>query len=392
MKVAKSLMDIEIYTGHSIKKNRNYVMAGAVMDQLQRIYPGGVVETEKFENYYRKLNFPDLKEGNKVFLFRSGGVGDVMFMLPLIKYLKEKKGVFVGAATSPSYVDVLKNNPSIDHIVKMPFELDLIKGYDYHLIFEGVIENNPDAEKINAIDLFLKEGGVDPNLLSQKEKIPYLFISEKERYKSKKKLGKILGITLGPQNADNKFVGFQIQSSSPIRNFPLDKMVGIINELIKDNKIVVLFGDKGQREISGYIKNILQSKMIIDLPAMTLSLAGSIEIASVMDVIIAPDSSFIHIAGGLGIPVVGLYGCFPSLLRMRYYDNAIGIDCNVPCAPSFLHGHLACSKGNPSPCFSVISIQNVLDAVNHLLGESKIDLEYPVYNEFKEGNLVRSGI
>ncbi len=109
-----------------------------------------------------------------------------------------------------------------------------------------------------------------------------------------------------------------------------------------------------------------------------------------LSLIIAPDSSFVHIAGALGVPIVGLYGCFPSLLRMKYYKKAIGIDTNVPCAPSFTHGHAPCYRGDPPPCFSVISVKNILDAVDHLLNISRIEDEYPAFNKFKSGRMVDS--
>ena len=121
-----------------------------------------------------------------------------------------------------------------------------------------------------------------------------------------------------------------------------------------------------------------------------ISLKDSIAFANEMSVIIAPDSSFIHIAGALRVPVVGLYGCFPSLLRMRYYKDAIGIDTNVPCSPSFIHGHAPCYRGDPPPCFSVISVKNILDAVDHLLNISRIEDEYPAFNEFRSGEMVNS--
>jgi len=389
MRIARSITDIEVYGGHVLEKGIDYVMAGSVLGQLKKIFPGGIVEVGSFDDYYRKLDVPSLKEGDSVFLFRSGGIGDVMFMLPLIKFLKETFKVKIGAASSPNYIIIFEDNPYIDEVVKIPFELNTLKEYDYHLMFEGVIEDkNERAERFHAVDLFLAEGGIDPKSLSNKDKVPHLYLSEKRKIRAENQLN----VLIDKKDRDRKKIGIQIESSSPIRTFPLDKMVQIIFELLAKDYSIFLFGGKSQAQKDNYLRSLIKNKNLKSFITPGISLLDSIGLVSQMDVILAPDSAFIHIAGGLGVPIVGLYGCFPSLLRMRYYTNAIGIDCNVPCAPSFIHGHFSCSKGNPSPCFSVISVENVIDAVGCLLGEFDMDLEYPALNKFKDGELIESGI
>ena len=94
-----------------------------------------------------------------------------------------------------------------------------------------------------------------------------------------------------------------------------------------------------------------------------------------MDCFIAPDSMFIHIAGALGIPVIGIYGPFHSNVRMKYFKNAVGIDIDCGCSPCFKHGHHPCPKGNPSPCFSLISEDNILDIFEKTVEEKIFNRE-----------------
>jgi len=376
--------NIIIYGNYELEKGGRYVMPKSILDHMNSIYPRCVREKGNFDNYYNHLNFKDISNGKKIFLFRSGGIGDLMFMLPLVHYIKKFFDVEIKVATTTTYTSIFRNNPYVDKIIIMPFKVEELENSDLHLMFENVIENNPEAEKNHAVDLFFGQAGIDYKGISDEEKIPKLFLSEDELKK-----GEVVVNRLSGNMKNSKKIGIQISASSPIRTFPLDKFVDIIEELVEKDYFVFLFGGYRQSEEASYIESIVK-KNLCNLIKFKLSLRDSIIITKFLDLVIAPDSAFIHIAGALGVPIIGLYGCFPSLVRMRYYKNAIGIDCAVSCSPSFLHGHNPCKKGFPSPCFSVISIKNVLDAVAHFLEGTSIKKEYPEYNEFKKGIPIRT--
>jgi hypothetical protein len=111
-------------------------------------------------------------------------------------------------------------------------------------------------------------------------------------------------------------------------------------------------------------------------------------IAKHMNLIVAPDSAMTHVAGGLGVPIVGIYGPFSSRLRMRYYFDAIGINAKTACSPCFTHGHEGCVKGNPSPCFSTIDVPTILVAIDYLFGKTNqprlTDMETMYHTEFNK--------
>jgi len=85
-------------------------------------------------------------------------------------------------------------------------------------------------------------------------------------------------------------------------------------------------------------------------------------------------------AGGLGIPLIGLFGAFPSQLRLSHYDNAIGIDANTSCEFSkgegslrgcFEHGSGPCRMALRnselfSPCMKLITSDHILLAMQKL--------------------------
>ena len=295
MVIIELLIDIEIYHGLTLRKGNEFVTSGSVMKQLMRIYPGGVNQTRNFNEVYRKLQVNNLKAGEEVFLFRSGGIGDVMFMLPLVKYLKEHYGVRIKIGTSPMYSLVLENNPYVNKIVQMPFLVKELETSDYHLMFEGIIEEKTKNSQImHAVDLFLEEGGVNYKEISAKDKIPYLFLKDNELEKIDKEI-KNLRIDHAA-----KRIGVQIESSSPIRTFPLDKLIVVMKKLIERGFVVFVFGGSKQEQVGRYLREIfLKEKNFVNLISSKRSLRDSVLYVKRMDVMVAPDSSFVHIAGGL---------------------------------------------------------------------------------------------
>ena len=82
---------------------------------------------------------------------------------------------------------------------------------------------------------------------------------------------------------------------------------------------------------------------------------------SLLDLIICPDSSVVHISAALDIPTISIYGPFPSELRTKYYIQNDSIDAEFSCAPCFTHGHKPCpnSINGSSPCFNSINIYHL---------------------------------
>ena len=390
MRVAECKSTMPVYEGYSLIEGITYVMSGALLRQLAKIRPGVLIDKGNLDDMlqYKVLHLAkeQPEQGKSVFLFRSGGIGDVMFMIPLIKRLRLDFNMKIIVGTSPMYLDVFKGNPDVSELVFMPFDISILDRVDYYLTFEGIIEDKTKfSQTYAAIDLFLGAAGYDPMSVPFEDKIPDIHLTTEEQVWAQNNFSRL------PLNHAEPTIGVQLQASSPIRDFPLTKMVGTIRHYVEQDFNIFLFGGSRQDQVGEYIRETLRYKQnVINLAKNGVSLRESILWASKMSVILAPDSAFIHIAAGLDIPVVGLYGCFPSMLRMRYYRNAIGLDSNVACAPSFIHGHLPCHKGDPSPCFSVISVEDIINAINHLLKIKKIDHLYPEYNEFVDGTPIKT--
>jgi ADP-heptose:LPS heptosyltransferase len=268
------------------------------------------------------------------------------------------------------YLDLYKNVEYIDEIHQMPFDIETLKTADYHLHFEQIIEGNPKAERTNAYDLFLEKFKFDPAKINTADKVPDIYLTTEEKKWAEDRLERF------KVKETDILIGIQIAASSPIRSFPDDKTITIANMILnEENGKVILFGStsQNQAELAQNMKHSLPKELhekIIVSAEEKFTLRQSMAITRHCDMIIAPDSAMIHIAGALRVPILGLYGPFPADLRMRYYYNAIALNACPSCAPCFIHDHDPCPKGSPSPCFSLVDINQIMFAVEYLLNKS----------------------
>lgn len=363
MKVIQVAEKCELVVGinvvQSFEKDKCYIMSDIFLEKLLRLYPGFVGLEIPFAEIYNKYEGQDLNN-KKIMMLRHGGGGDILFMLTGASELRRiYPNMYLGAAISQQYEPIVRGS-IVEKVYSMPLALDKWNEYHYHLIFEGVIESNREAKEYNSYDLFMKEMGLDITKVNPENKIPSIDIFPSEIDEVKDKISYI--------NDSSKKIGIQIETSSPIRNYPPHNYIIIASELIKKGYKVFFFGGELQDKLATLL---VQKIGVRSYNATSSSLRDSIVLASFMDCFIAPDSMFIHIAGALRIPVIGIYGPFLSELRMKYFKNAIGIDASTTCSPCFLHGHHYCPKGSPSPCFSLIKPELVIKVFEEFI-ENKL--------------------
>jgi len=342
------------------KKDHKYVMAEDVESQLRSIYGDSMGMSFPLENFYRPYKGEDLTD-KKIMVWRTGGIGDLCFINPVFRYLKSKyKNCFIRVATGCK--EPLMNLPEIDELYDMPFDAGLLETVDYHLQFQGIIEGRSEKSKTNhAVDMFFSYFNIDSTQLKPEVKKPRLVFTDKEilwRDEILKKFGIL---------QEDYTVGIQVETSAPLRNYPKEKFKVIIDVLAKEEKLkIVLIGSEQQRALIGFLKGNYVN--VID--SVGLNVRESIIMATRYDLVISPDTFMVQIAGALDKPLIGLYGPFPSEVRMKYFTNAIGMDPKVACSPCFQHDFRACIKGYPSPCFSLINPEDVLQACNYLRKKS----------------------
>ena len=406
MKVFQVLNDCQIMIGEDVTekfaKGKFYISSDDYFSKLSMFIGGAIGIEIPFKEIYNKYEGQDLN-GKKLFAMRHGGGGDILFMLTALIEIKRKyKNSRIGIAIREQYMGLVlqrierekerpdhidqKNSKELkefntprylrrserekesiltsfssdeDNLINefhsLPIPLDIWNQYHYHLTFENLIENNPDARKYNAYDLFMKQAGLDIKQVPPQNKIPYIKIEENEK--------RFIHMEFSHLVNGRPKVGIQIKTSSPIRTYPPYNYINIGKKLVEKGYDVYLFGGNNENSLA---EQLIKEIGIGSYNVTQKNLRGSVVTASMMDFFIAPDSMFIHIAGAFNIPVIGIYGPFHSETRMKYMKNSVGIDVQCGCSPCFLHGHQSCPKGDPSPCFTLITPKIILEAFDKL--------------------------
>jgi len=346
----------------TLKKNSRYVMGLGVFQQLENpkgkklLKPAAI----KFKNIYKPYIGQDLT-GKTILVFRTGGIGDLMFIQPNLIYLKEKYPTCtINFACGPQYQSMVKTWKCIDEVVDLPFSLSRMSDADYHVLFEGVIERCKEAENVNAFNLFSRWMGLDlPNelLIPKQEPDPDLVDKCKE-------------ILHGWYVDEGSFILMQLRASSPIRTPSHEFWEEIINELNERGYKVVLTDNPRQKDkVDEFIKTLKKPEMTFNFCQHSESIGHTIALTKLAKCVLATDSALNHIAASLEGYSFGIYGPFPGHIRLSTYPRATWVDAKKECAPCYIHSPKPCPKASYdgySPCYNLLidtpeKLKNLID-------------------------------
>ena len=352
-------------------KKQKYIMGLGVFQQLHRDPNGGKRKLlkpcgPKFQNVYRPYIGQEDLDGKSILVFRTGGIGDLLFIQPNLRYIKEKYPTcHIAFACGPQYQPMVENWPCVDEVIDLPFSLNKLTKSTYHVLFEGVIERCHQAETDNAYNLFSRWMGLDlPDqlLLPRQDAVPEL-------------VDKCKGILDEWGVPEKGFVVMQLRASSPIRSPRPEFWTDLANKLTENGHHVLLTDNPRQGEkIDEFIKTVYRKDMVHNFCSKSEDIAHSIAIVSLAEGVIATDSAMNHIAASLDVPAVGIMGPFPGQIRFKTYPKMDWIDTTRPCSPCFLHGHRPCKEAKSdgfSPCYDVISTDMIVLRYENLLERCK---------------------
>lgn len=137
------------------------------------------------------------------------------------------------------------------------------------------------------------------------------------------------------------------------------------------NHDIIFTGDKDDKalinNIIGKIKNEKLKNRIVNL-ADKLNISDLMFLISKASLVITNDSAPQHLAVGLDVPVVSIFG--PTVRALGYYpfsDKAVVVEAHeVKCRPCGTHGHMECPRKDHS-CMNSIKEEIVYAAVKKLL-------------------------
>jgi len=353
-----------------LKKKVKYVMGLGVFQQLQydsRTNRKLLKATNiKFNNMYKPYIGQDA-EDETILVFRTGGIGDLLFIQPNLRYLKEiYPTCTIQFACGPQYQPMVKSWDCVDKVCDLPFTLTRLQQSDYHMLFEGVIERCKQAHRDNAYNLFSRWLGLDlpDNLLIPIQSADESLLEECET------IIKEWGLEKG------SFIIMQLRASSPIRTPRHEFWVKIIDELNERGYSVLLTDNPRQTEnVDSFMKMLKNQEMVFNFCQHSESIAHTIALTSLAKATFATDSALGHIAASLDVPCFGIYGPFPGHIRLKTYPKASWVDAERHCAPCFIHGHTPCPHASPdgySPCYDELigtdeKLKDVIDRFEELI-------------------------
>lgn len=268
-----------------------------------------------------------VKEGDEVIIRRHGGIGDVIWTLPVARMLKERFKCDI------TYCVMDKDRVLFENL---PYKLT--KGNqisiedaglcDWILDYFYSVEGYAQAAYLDPYDISCRWAfGFTPNDFDM---MNTLVLSDTEKAYGEAYKG---------------FIVVNGQSSSPKRSYPYEE--ALIDLLLKDGYKVALIGSRQQilKEREGFV-NFTGKTTLRQMLSIVYNCAG----------IITADSGALHIAGQWGKRGVAMFSTVKSKTRIKYYTSIKAID-----TPRFCGGCLQLAEGCPidGECMSLITPDRV---------------------------------
>jgi len=352
-----------------LKKKAKYVMGLGIFQQLHFDMERNVKVLEpsriKFNNIYKPYIGQDLS--NKTLLVsRTGGIGDLLFIQPNLRHLKEKyPNCIIKFACGPQYRAMVESWDCLDIILDLPFTIQHLVTADYHAFFEGVIERCREAETKNAYNLFSRWLGLD---LPDEKLLPIQVPVSKKIEESFEILDKF-------SLKSKDFIMMQLRASSPIRCPSPELWIKLIDKLTDRGYNILITDNPLQAEaIDKYLSLVKNKDKVFNYCTYSKTLADTIAMTSLSNAVISTDSALLHLAASLQIPLYGLYGPFPGKIRLSTYPKAKWIEGTWDCCPCFVHGMKPCKQAkernlNYSPCYDSINLDKIVEDVEGLMND-----------------------
>ena len=303
-----------------------------------------------FGDVYDKYDGQNL-DGKSLLVWRSGGIGDLLFIRPILVHLKRLYPTCsIKFATRFIYHPLVNAWDEVDEVLDIPFDAQVMADADYHMTFEGLIEYCKDAERMDVHDLFARYMGLDPEAID--------WIAPMEMEESN------FGL---PDN----YTVVQVAASSTIRTPRPSTIITAINACTRVGcPVVIADSPHNVRRVDDIIDLCESPDMIYNFAEIGEGILDTIALIDKAKLVIAPDSCQVHLAAMQGTPCIGLYGPFPASVRTKRYPECVSVetyDKGLPCGgrECFTHGHLTCPHAEQ--CWSSINHKEMVRTIKEAL-------------------------
>lgn len=167
-------------------------------------------------------------------------------------------------------------------------------------------------------------------------------------------------------NRGQKIIGVAPFARHAAKLYPLEKMKEVVKMLVQQGEVVLLFGSKGESELTEQWENEMQHVYSL---AGKKNFAEELNIISQLDAMISMDSANMHLASLYGVPVISIWGGTHPYLGFygwgQLMENAVQLD--LPCRPSSVFGNKPCPVHGDKGCMEGVTPEMIVSKVNSLL-------------------------
>ncbi len=169
------------------------------------------------------------------------------------------------------------------------------------------------------------------------------------------------------KSTGEKWVGIAPFAAHEGKIYPLEKMRQVVTELSDIGVRVFLFGagEKESKILSSWQKN----GRIVSICGKMGSLHNELVLMSQLDVMIAMDSSNMHMAAMMGTPVISVWGATHPKAGFTPWnqpeENIIQME-NLPCRPCSVYGNKPCRYGDYR-CMKKIQPEQIVGLVENII-------------------------
>ena len=340
----------------------NYVIKAKDFAYLTSVMAENIFENPdslRIVNQSNPLTAPS-KSKNILVTRAMGGIGDLLMMTPGFRELKKKYPKReIHLAIPKRYFPVFENNKDVKLV---DIEEEIFSHFSYSKWFNlsdcpaARVESRTSPKvKKSRITLFAKGLGLGRLRLLQMIEKPKFIFAESEIYFADE-FWKSFGLN------GKTVIGVQIHSDERYRDYPhMEKLVKEISSI----QTVIVFDSQ---KIKGYdFENVIK----ID----SLSLRNAFSLANKCDVIIGPDSSFIHFAAAFDKPTIALFGPIDGKVRTKHYANCVYIDLRdqLGCVPCWRNESIPCKLTGMrnSVCMESIHVSQVTNELSKMMERIK---------------------
>ena len=243
----------------------------------------------------------------RVLIIRSGAIGDLLLFMPCLPALH---AAYPNASITLSCFERHHAIFQQEHLRldEYPIRKSVAERFDLVIPLENIVELSTDKGQ-HATDAYAEALGVTVT-----DYKPVYKVTEEEK-----------AFAIESYGTGKKRIALQLHASTPIRDYPMQNWMAVMQELIKRGWEIMLLGNKDSiQKLPPEIK---------DCSGLTFREAAAV--LATCDVFCGVDSAFFNLCPALGIPAVGLFGPVDWRTRIKVGGNTgqVALHGEADCCP-----------------------------------------------------------